>query len=76
MLAEVLGEVADELKEDKVWPERLPDGRIRLPGSMRLDQAETWLGLRWQGEAETLGGHVMEVLGHIPEEGECLSTRW
>jgi CBS domain containing-hemolysin-like protein len=43
---------------------------------MRLDQAETWLGLRWQGEAETLGGHVMEVLSYIPEEGECLSTRW
>jgi CBS domain containing-hemolysin-like protein len=73
MLAEVLGEVADELKEDKPWPERLPDGRIRLPGLMRLDQAETWLGLCWQGEAETLGGHVMDVLGHIPEEGEYLT---
>jgi len=73
ILAEVLGELADELKEDEPRPQRLPDGRIRLPGVMRLDQAETWLGLRWQGEAETLGGHVMGALGHIPKQGECLT---
>ena len=48
---------------------RLPDGRYRLPGTMRLDEAERYLGVRWTGRAHTLGGMVLDALGRIPEEG-------
>jgi CBS domain containing-hemolysin-like protein len=70
VLVEVLGEVADEFKADQPQPTRLPDGRVRLPGLMRLDRAEPWLGVLWQGEASTVGGHVMNTLGHLPTSGE------
>ncbi|GLI35141.1 hemolysin family protein [Desulforhabdus amnigena] len=66
VLTEMLGEVADEFKLDQPQPERLPDGRVRLPGLMRLDMAEPWLGVLWQGDADTISGHVMEVLGTVP----------
>jgi CBS domain containing-hemolysin-like protein len=70
VLTEVMGEVGDELKGDEPGPERLPDGRVRLPGWLRLDEAEPWLGAYLEGESDTLGGRVTEALGHVPAVGE------
>jgi putative hemolysin len=70
VLTEVMGEVADEFRRDEPRPERMPDGRVRLPGWLRVDEAEPWLGTLWRGEADTVGGRVMEALGHVPVPGE------
>ncbi|HEX5725483.1 MAG TPA: hemolysin family protein [Longimicrobiaceae bacterium] len=70
VLTEVMGEFGDELKDDEPGPERLPDGRVRIPGWMRLDEAEPWLGAYLGGESDTLGGRVAEALGHVPRPGE------
>lgn len=70
VLTEVMGEVADEFRRDEPGPERLDDGRARIPGWMRVDEAEPWLGRLWDGEADTVGGRVMEALGHVPAPGE------
>lgn len=73
LLAELVGDVADEFKGEEPAPERLPDGRVRLPGDFRLDEAEGWTGVRWDGHgAVTVGGRVVEALGRIPEGGECV----
>lgn len=71
VLTEVLGEFADEFKANEAEPELLADGRVRLPGHLRLDEAEPWIGVLWRGEADTVGGRVVEALGHVPEEGEA-----
>ena len=73
VLAEVLGDFSDEFKRVNVDPERFLDGRVRLPGQMRIDEAEPWLGVLWEAEADTLGGHVTDVLGRLPEPGEHLT---
>lgn len=73
VLTDVLGEIdegGDWAKIGQPEPERLSDGRVRLPGLMRLDEAEEWIGAFWQGEADTIGGHIMAVLGHLPVPGE------
>ena len=70
VLARVMGEVGDELKGVERACERLADGRVRLPGRLLLDEAEPLIGVRWRGEADTVGGHVVEVLGHLPVAGE------
>lgn len=70
VLSELLGDLADELKEPDPGPETLEDGSIRLPGSMTLTDAEPWLGVRWTGTTTTVGGHVVEVLGRLPDPGE------
>jgi putative hemolysin len=71
VLAEILGDVGDEFKADSLLPERLPDGRVRLAGRLRLDEAEEWIGVPWDSEeADTVGGRVTEALGHLPLAGE------
>ena len=72
VLTEVMGEIADEFRVDEQRPEKLEDGRVRLPGWMRLDEAEPWIGMLWEGEADTVGGRVMEELGHVPRTGETV----
>lgn len=70
ILGELLGDVADEFKVAASTPERLADGRVRLPGDLRLDMAEAWIGLQWDGGAATVAGRVLETLGHVPVAGE------
>ncbi|MDQ7826706.1 MAG: hemolysin family protein [Candidatus Eremiobacteraeota bacterium] len=73
VLTELLGDVGDELKADQPEPERLPDGRVRLPGIMRLDGIERWTGIPWKGGSSTVGGHVAEAAGRIPAAGERIT---
>lgn len=71
VLGELFGDIADELKEyDGTDVEQLPDGRMKLLGSMPLIDAEPFLGVRWAGEAATLGGHITGLLGRLPAAGE------
>ena len=70
VLSELFGDIGDELKSHEPGAERLPDGSAKLPGSMGLDEAEVWLGVRLQGSAATLAGQIVEHLGRLPDEGE------
>ncbi len=70
VVGELLGGVADEFKGAQLLPIRLSDGRLRVPGLMRLEQAAPLIGQPWTGRAETVGGFVLERLERVPEPGE------
>jgi putative hemolysin len=70
VVGELLGGVADEFKGAQVRPIRLSDGRLRVPGPMRLEQAVPLIGQPWSGTADTVGGLIVERLGRVPEPGE------
>ena len=71
VVAELLGGVSDEFKSMQIGPIRLPDGRLRLPGSMRRDQAAPLVGNAWRGGLDdTVAGHLLRVLGVLPEPGQ------
>jgi len=72
VLTEVMGQAPDEFRTNEPGPERLEDGRVRLPGWLRVDEAEPYIGILWGGEADTVGGRVMEELGHVPRAGETV----
>jgi len=72
LIGELLGDASHGFKGGQSKPERLPDGRVRLPGLMRIDDVEAWTGLCLDSPADTLGGHVMHVLGRVPASGERL----
>lgn len=74
LLSEVLGDTVSAQSPEDGDPERLPDGRVRLPGRMRVDEAEEWLGVLWEGDSDTLSGVIVERLGHIPRPGERLEV--
>lgn len=72
LLSQLFGDIGDELKQPEKVAFELPDGTVRLAASMGLDEAEPWLGVRWQGSATTIGGHVVAALGRLPIEGETV----
>ncbi len=74
MLDELLGETADEFKLGDVLPQRLPDGRVRLPGTVRLDLAAPWVGVLWEADSYTVAGFLMERLGRLPNVGDTLDV--
>ncbi|HET6764873.1 MAG TPA: hemolysin family protein [Longimicrobiaceae bacterium] len=74
VLTEVMGDFGDEFKTADPRPEVLADGRVRLPGQLRLDEAEPWIGVFLDGESDTVGGRVTEALGHLPEPGERVTV--
>ena len=70
VVAELLGGVSDEFKSMQARPIRLSDGRLRLPGSMRMDQAAPLIGPVWRNMDRTVGEQIIAVLGRVPEPGE------
>lgn len=70
VLSELLGEVGDEFKSGDPVAEALPDGRIRVPGAMAVDDAAVLLNSEWDTDATTVGGLVTAALGHLPVSGE------
>jgi putative hemolysin len=72
VLTQLFGDIGDELKDIEPGIETLADGSVRLPGSMSLDEAERWLGTRWEGSASTVGGHIIAHLRRLPVQGESL----
>jgi len=70
VLSELLGDVGDEFKAGEPVAESLPDGRVRLPGQMPVEDGATFLGTEWDTEAATVNGFITQALGHLPTPGE------
>jgi magnesium and cobalt exporter, CNNM family len=73
VVAELLGGVSDEFKTAQLRAILLPDGRVRVPGAMTLDQAAPLLGV-WRGIPSTIAAHVQAAAGRLPEPGERLKV--
>lgn len=75
VLNELLGDIADEFKSGNPEPEQLPDGRVRLPGILRLDEVTKWTKAPLEhGEVDTIAGLVVTTLGHLPLPGEAITV--
>ncbi len=73
LLEEIVGEFGDELAKAKKSYETIDENSFQIDGGMRVDDANEKLGLELlEGEYETVAGFVLNVLGHIPKEGEQL----
>ena len=74
VLSELLGDVGDEFRPGEPVPEELPDGRMRLPGSLSVEDAEVLLRTSFETDATTVGGLVTAALGHLPVAGERVNV--
>jgi putative hemolysin len=70
ILDDLIGDIADEFRPRTPAAERLPDGRVRLPGAMTVDDAAAWTRVRWDHRAATVGGLVAACLGRVPQAGD------
>ncbi|OBK78730.1 hemolysin family protein [Mycobacterium sp. 1274761.0] len=73
LIEEIVGDVRDE--HDDVTPDvlRMSRDSWRVSGLLRTDEVAGTVGFRApEGEYETIGGLVMQELGHIPKPGEAV----
>lgn len=73
MLITLTGGMAEEPKVEHAQPEYLSDGRVRLPGLLRVEEMILWVGMAWRSQANTVAGHIISVLERIPEPGERIT---
>ena len=68
---EVVGPVGEEGEGPEEEYEEIADNTFHVEGGMDIQEAneELFLGLP-EGDFDTVAGFLLEVLGHIPEEGE------
>jgi CBS domain containing-hemolysin-like protein len=73
LLEEIVGEIADEYDVERPGVEHLDDGSLRVPGRMPIDDVSDELGIDLPDtEWDTIGGLILNLLGHVPEEGEAV----
>ncbi len=73
LLEEIVGEIADEYDVELPAVERLADGTVRVRGSTPIDDVSEELGTDLpDAEWDTVGGLILNLLGHVPEEGEVV----
>jgi putative hemolysin len=76
LLEEIVGEIADEYDVETPSLEHLPDGSLRVPGRISIDDVNEELGIELPDtEWDTVGGLVFNLLGKVPDEGECVSFK-
>lgn len=75
ILSEVFGSFDDEFKSDPAGLiVSLPGGRLRVPGSMSMANLSDVIKVNLPGSSHTVGGRVIETLGHLPVQGEELQA--
>jgi CBS domain containing-hemolysin-like protein len=72
LIEEIVGDVRDE--HDVEPPDVVPAGRgWQVSGLLRIDEVAGATGFRApEGDYETIGGLVLEKLGHIPDQAESV----
>lgn len=71
LVEELIGEIQDEFDEETPPIERIAPYLLRVRGDLLLDELNQHYQLHLEhAEADTVGGLVMALLGHVPQKGE------
>jgi putative hemolysin len=73
LIEELVGEIVDEYDVEEAPVEPLPDGDVRVNARMPIDELNELLDVEFpQGNWDTVGGLIFNLLGHVPTEGESV----
>ena len=72
LLEEIVGEIFDEYDREEPLVVTLGEGRFRLDARLPIDDVNEQFGTDIDVDADTIGGVVSVVAGHIPEVGESV----
>ena len=73
LIEELVGEIVDEFDVEDPMIEPLGGGAVRVNARMALDELNELLGSDLpEGDWDTVGGLVFDLLGHVPVEGEAI----
>jgi len=73
LMEEVVGEIQDEFDAERAPFEMLSERRLRVDGSLLLDELNQHFGIDYDDEeVDTVGGLIMSHLGRIPAVGDVV----
>jgi len=73
LIEELVGEIVDEYDVEEAKVEPLANGDVRVNARMPIDEINDLLSVEFpQGDWDTVGGFVFNLLGHVPVEGESV----
>jgi len=76
LVEEIVGEVGDELAGVEKEYEAINEYTFQVDGSMRIEEANAEMELELpMGNYETVAGFILNLLGHIPRQGERLKYK-
>ena len=76
LLEEMVGRVGDELAAPEREFQTIDERTMRVDGGMSVHEAREELELAIpEGDYETIAGYVLDLLGHIPKEGEQVPSQ-
>jgi len=79
ILEEIVGDISDEFDDEDIIYSRIDDksflfdGKINLKDFYRITDVDEEEFEEEKGEAETLGGFLLEISGNFPEKGRKIS---
>ncbi len=74
LLEELVGEIFDEYDREEPLVVDLGKGRYRVDARLPIDDANELFGMDIDVDADTIGGVVSVIAGHIPEVGESVEV--
>lgn len=74
LIEEIIGDIRDEFDEDEADAIKcVGTNEYEIEGSIKLDDLNDILGTDIESEDyDSIGGHMIELLDHLPEEGETV----
>ncbi len=73
LIEELVGEIVDEYDVEEATIEPLPGGDVRVNARMSIDELNELLHTELpEGDWDTVGGLMFNLLGHVPTEGESI----
>lgn len=70
IIEEVVGEIDDEFDRATPGPEELPDGTVRIPARMSVDDLADYFDVTIEdADVETVGGLLAKLVGRVPIPG-------
>ena len=81
ILEEIVGDISDEFDDDDIIYSRIDDknflfdGKISLKDFYRVTDADEAAFEEAKGEAETLGGFLLEISGNFPKKGHKITFK-
>lgn len=72
LLESIVGNIQDEYDDEEEEIFQLSENSFLLDGLMLLEDVEKYFGIELDedGDYDTIGGYIIDVLGYIPTEGE------
>ena len=78
LIETIVGKIEDEYDDDTEEITKISDGVFEVEGNAGYEEVMEALGKEPDEDSpfETIGAMVIELLGHIPDDGEKASVKW